>query len=146
GENWLALIGRGEGIDAKARIMNLDIGGGTKEVANVEYQDHPLCPGADLTAPLLFLGSSTIARGLMVRRMIEGVLLPALAVKLSADPKKKEKFVQLMSAEKKKERNSWNRITRQVFIPIVRWWLTDLAADRYEAVSLVNMVGAEGFV
>ena len=39
GENWIELIGRGRGTSARARLMTVDIGGGTTDISIVEYGD-----------------------------------------------------------------------------------------------------------
>jgi hypothetical protein len=132
GENWINLVGRGVGTDARVRVFNLDIGGGTTDMGIVEYRDHAPGGGVALIAELLFRDSSTLAGDFLVRRIIEEVLLPAIGEKIRHDDLLKSKFQSVLSAEKQNARGVWNRICLQVFIPIVRWWLTDLALDRYE--------------
>ena len=131
GENWLELVGRGHGTLAKARVLNLDIGGGTTDVTIVEYQDLRAGEGVDLTATVLYRDSSTIAGDGLVRRVIESVLLPALAQGL--DDEGRRAFAALLARQKGEDRARWNRLTRQVFLPIVHGWLG--AAAREESTA-----------
>lgn len=125
GENWFELIGRGKGTDAKARIMNMDIGGGTTDVAIVEYRDDIPGAGVRLNAELLHKDSSTVAGDRLVRRAIEAVLLPAIAATIE-NPQLRNRFGDMLRASKQDKTARWNRVVRQVFIPIVRYWLHGL--------------------
>jgi len=125
GENWFELIGRGKGVDAKARIMNMDIGGGTTDVAIVEYHDDIPDTGVRLNAELLHKDSSTVAGDQLVRRAIESVLLPAIASTIES-PRLREQFGEMLRAAKQDKTARWNRVVRQVFIPIIRYWLHGL--------------------
>ena len=127
GENWLELVGRGQGNDARARVMNLDIGGGTTDVTIVEYQDLRPGEGVDLAATVLYRDSSTLAGDGLVRRIIESILLPALARDLP-EPERRL-FAALLARQKGEDRARWNRITRQVFLPLVHSWLAAAAAE-----------------
>ena len=129
GENWLELVGRGHGNAARARVLNLDIGGGTTDVTIVEYQDQRAGEGVDLLATVLYRDSSTIAGDVLVRRAIESVLLPALGADLGEEERRA--FAGLLARQKGEERARWNRITRQVFLPVVYGWLG--AAGREES-------------
>jgi hypothetical protein len=129
GENWLELVGRGRGTEARARVLNLDIGGGTTDVTIIEYQDRRPGEGVDLVGTVLYRDSSTIAGDALVRRIIESVLLPALGQGLSQE--ERESFAALFSRQKGEERARWNRITRQVLLPIINGWLA--AAGREES-------------
>ncbi len=128
GENWIELVGRGSGTEAKVRIMNIDIGGGTTDIAIIEYNDEFPGPGVQLNCNLLYRDSSTIAGDALVRRAIEAVLLPALAHGLS--DREIDAFNGLLSSVKS-EVASWRRITRQILIPIIYRWLQDLTSCRY---------------
>jgi hypothetical protein len=129
GENWIELVGRGKGVDARVRIMNLDIGGGTSDIAVIEYHDENPGPGVVLNTELLFKDSSTTAGDALVRRAIEAVLLPAIRAGLMEEPA--SRFDRLLSSAKQDKGAQWNRITRQVFIPIIRRWLGDLTSGQY---------------
>jgi len=131
GENWLELVGRGKGAEATARVLNLDIGGGTTDSTIVEYQDLRPGEGVDLQATVLFRDSSTIAGDALVRRIIESVLLPAMGEGLSEEGRRA--FAGLLARQKGEDRARWNRITRQILLPIVNGWLA--AAGREEASS-----------
>jgi hypothetical protein len=39
GNNWIELVGRGKGTDARVRIINIDIGGGTTDLAIIDYRN-----------------------------------------------------------------------------------------------------------
>ena len=127
GENWLELIGRGQGNEARARVMNLDIGGGTTDVTLVEYQDLRPGEGVDLVATVLYRDSSTVAGDTLVRRIIESILLPELARDLPENERRT--FASLLARQKGEDRPRWNRITRQVFLPIVHHWLGAAALE-----------------
>lgn len=131
GENWLELIGRGHGTTARARVLNLDIGGGTTDVTLVEYQDVRAGEGVDLIATVLYRDSSTIAGDGLVRRIIESVLLPALGQGLAEEDRRA--FAGLLARQKGEDRARWNRLTRQVLLPIVHGWLG--AAAREESTA-----------
>lgn len=122
GENWLELVGRGQGTDARARVLNLDIGGGTTDVTIIEYQDLRSGEGIDLLATVLYRDSSTIAGDALVRRIIESVLLPSLGQNLAEESR--PAFTGLLGQQKREDRARWNRITRQVFLPIINGWLS----------------------
>jgi hypothetical protein len=132
GENWFELIGRGKGTEAKARIMNMDIGGGTTDVAIVEYHDDIPGAGVRLNAELLHKDSSTVAGDRLVRRAIEAVLLPAIAATIES-PQLRDRFADMLRAAKQDKTARWNRVVRQVFIPIVRYWLHGLTHPNSES-------------
>lgn len=131
GENWLSLVGRGTGSSAKARVMTIDIGGGTTDTSIIEYEDR--FPGAlvSLNATLLFKDSVTIAGDDLAKAIIEKVLLPTIAQKLGDDSARR-KFEVLFSAPPTTlaDKMEWSRIARLVFLPIVHRWFTDLAEER----------------
>ena len=129
GENWIELVGRGTGTEARARIMNIDIGGGTTDIAIIEYNDAFAGPGVKLVSNILYRDSSSIAGDALVRRAIEAVLLPAMAH--GFDEREMTAFNTLLSSNKT-EVASWRRINRQIFIPIIYRWLQDLASGRYQ--------------
>jgi hypothetical protein len=140
GRNWLSLVGRGQGQEATARILNIDIGGGTTDIAIVKYENKSPGPGANLLTELLFRESSTMAGDLLVKRVIESVLLPQIASIFDSNKDQREKFKAFMASTKTKNQNNWVRITRQVFIPIVRWWLSCLTKRQYRSESPANML------
>ncbi len=127
GENWLEIVGRGSKAEARARVLNLDIGGGTTDIAVIEYQDLRDGVGVDLRATILFRDSSTVAGDVLVQRIIERVLLPAIA---PGDPALRQTFSDLLGRQKRGgERQRWSKISRLVFVPIVRGWLGNLATE-----------------
>jgi hypothetical protein len=78
-----------------------------------------------LTAKVLYRDSSTTAGDALVRRVIERVLLPAIGARL--DNAQRTTFAAMLAKEKGSQCAAWNRITRQVFLPIVYAWLSAAA-------------------
>ena len=146
GENWFELIGRGKGTEAKARIMNMDIGGGTTDVAIVQYHDDIAGTGVRLNAELMHKDSSSVAGDRLVRRVIEAVLLPAIASTIE-NSRLREQFADMLRAAKQDKTARWNRVVRQVFIPIVRHWLHGLthpATDGGMPASPIKILSGDG--
>jgi hypothetical protein len=133
GENWISLIGREpeEGFP-KARVMTIDIGGGTTDFAIVEYEDHKIGPGVDLHATLLLKDSSSVAGDQMIREIIESVLLPKLGEQHRDDPEWRETYEDLFreGLNSNVDREKWKTITRLGFIPKVVEWISDLVENR----------------
>lgn len=97
-----------------------------------------------LKAELLYRDNTAIAGDALVRRVIEAVLLPTLGESL-VEPDLRRRFDTLMSSQKQGQRRVWNKITRLVFIPIIRWWLRALAQGRGSAnVAPAQMIGTDG--
>ena len=136
GENWVELVGRGVGVNSCVRVMNIDIGGGSTDVAMVEYRD-TLAGGVNMEAKLLFRNTSATAGDEMVKRIIERVLLPAVQDELS-DGQERHQFARLfrrsVPAEWKRMvpayRQKLSRIVRLVLIPIVNHWLRGLSSGQ----------------
>jgi hypothetical protein len=126
GENWIELVGRGRGENARVRIMNMDIGGGTSDVAIIDYKDRLAGAGVDLHANLLFKDSHRSAGDRLMLRIIEKVLLPAISKSLPESFV--ARFESKMRESKQSETQRWARVVRLVFVPIVRRWLADLSA------------------
>jgi hypothetical protein len=105
--------------------MNMDIGGGTTDVAIVEYHDDIPGAGVRLNTELLHKDSSTVAGDRLVRLAIESVLLPAIASTIES-PQLRTQFGEMLRAAKQDKTARWNRVVRQVLIPIVRYWLHGL--------------------
>ena len=130
GENWIELVGRkcGNGND-KVRLMTVDIGGGTTDIAVVEYCDLLRGEGVNLSTELLFRDSVSTAGDAIIKEIIERVLLPTLGRRFRGDDGKMTQFANFF----KKHDTShtlmakWSRITKLVLVPIVRQWLQDLA-------------------
>lgn len=129
GENWLSLIGKNniDGVPS-ARVMTIDIGGGTTDYAIVEYKDLKEGPGVDLEAALLLKDSSSTAGDQMTKDIIESVLLPKLGEQHSKDSEWRNIYEDLFREGLKDSvaREEWKVITRLGFIPIVFNWLSDL--------------------
>lgn len=140
-KGWIPLIGRKSGDNSKVRIMNIDIGGGTTDVAVIEYCDEMEKSGASfhLKPTVLFKSSTTIAGDALVKRIIEQVLLPELKIKLSRD--EVQKFNRLfsknrpltMDAKVRGLRMRLARIVRLLFVPIAHYMMVSTSAqDRGE--------------
>lgn len=135
---WLELVGRKDDSVPPvhvARIMNIDIGGGTTDVSVVEYRNHAPGHTIDLNAKLLFKNSSTIAGDSLVKEIIERVLLKLLSENLDED--EKVRFGEFF----KNPRPEWTgadntfrqkigRIVPLVLVPIVHFWLQQLTQGR----------------
>jgi len=136
-KNWLELIGRGEGREARARIMTIDIGGGTTDLAIVEYKNnHVDVPGAvDLKATLLFKDSSAVGGDILVKKIIEEVLLPSLGSDFVHDEVKRAQFEQVFRL-KDQQKEKWKRVVRLVLIPKVIQWLSLLAKNNTDPEEL----------
>lgn len=127
GDNWLELISNRGGASSNARVMTIDIGGGTTDISVVDYRDDAPGPGISLHAELLFKDSSTQAGDAVVKSVIERVLLPTIGATIRHDPQRWDRFVSLFGAphQSHTEKVEWSKITRLVFVPIVRRWLAD---------------------
>ncbi len=151
GESWIELVGRGKGNDAHVRSMNIDVGGGTTDIAIVDYVDK--LPGAQvhLEATTLFKNSSTVAGDALVKRIIESVLLPKLGGRFATNTPERERFEQFFAdppahflSKTPAFRRRLARIVRLVFIPIVNQWLKEASEDRYGNASKGNQAYAPG--
>jgi hypothetical protein len=151
GENWIELFGRGQKLDARVRIMTVDIGGGTTDISIVEYND-ALEGGVDLKATLLFRDSSSVAGDTLTKNIIESVLLPLIGARYQDDSAKAEAFENIFQRFDLKSgtKAKWSRIVKLVFLPIIRQWLKDLSAGSYKNPdtdlpwSPESIMGAEG--
>ena len=115
------------------RIMTVDIGGGTTDISIVQYCDRHDGGGVDLEAELLFRDSSSIAGDALVKEIVECVLLPSLGARFQSDPDQATAFENVFRAAHDREgsKAKWARITKLVFLPIVRQWLRDLGRGEY---------------
>ncbi len=134
GENWIKLVGRGASEkDAKVRLMTVDIGGGTTDIAVVQYADSLQGEGVNLDAKLLFRDSVSTAGDAIVKEIIEKVLLPNIGARFRDDEIKAEQFENFFLSHDTSDelKAKWSRITKLVLVPIVRQWLQDLAKGTY---------------
>lgn len=134
GENWIELVGRkAEDGAFKVRLMTIDIGGGTTDVAVVEYCDLLEGEGVHLNAKLLFRDSVTTAGDSIVKEIIERVLLPKLGERFRGDDIRMEQFANFFESHDSSDalKAKWSRITKLVLVPIVRQWLQDLAKNTF---------------
>lgn len=124
-ELWLEQVGRPDGGGTlHARIMTLDIGGGTADTSIIEYTEKnkdPKNPLKNLNAELLFKDSESTAGDILVKCIIEKVLLPSIVGGDSALLHRWNK------GQKQGEISQKQIILRQVLIPIVRFWMGRLS-------------------
>ena len=127
GDNYIELLGRKIGEESKARVMTIDVGGGTTDVSVVDYRD--LAPGAgvQLSIEMLFKDSSNQAGDAIVKRVIEKVLLPTIGASIRDNKSLWDPFCMLFNAALRnaREKAEWSKITHLVFVPIVWRWLHD---------------------
>lgn len=144
GESWFELVGCGKGCAARARIMNIDIGGGTTDVSVVEYGDVEPGTTIALETKLLFRNSVASGGDALVKRIIEVILLPLLTHELSQRVKDQEPtplFERLRSffirppteyvVAHEGFEECFARAVRLVLVPIVNRWLTDCSQATY---------------
>lgn len=112
-----------------ARIMSLDIGGGTSDVSILQYHERNAdCAAQDIAieATLLYKDTRSIAGNHIVREVIESVLLPALSPDTAAVQQAWDNWndcpTQTALCQKR-------LAIRQVLIPIVHFWLARLASN-----------------
>jgi hypothetical protein len=139
GRRWIEVLGRGKGSSAQARVMTIDIGGGTTDISIVEYQDQLEGQGVQLQARVLFKDTSTIAGDQLRKMLVEQVLLPrVLGDKHNLDRDRFEAFLAgvqtTMTAYAK-----WARYTRVLLLPIVNRWLADLVANSFEDFTITDL-------
>ena len=129
GENWIELYGRGQGDDAKVRLMTVDIGGGTMDISIVQYRDNQAGKGVTLCYNTLFKDCNSFAGDTLVNEIIGKVLLPAIGGPKIKDDDDRDNFADVFSSRadaKASDTEKWSRIIKLVFLPIVRQWLSDL--------------------
>lgn len=135
GENWIELYGRGQGDDARVRIMTIDIGGGTTDVSVVEYWDDLPGAGVALKYRPIFKDSNSYAGDRLAKEIIERVLIPAIASTKGVDLNHPDAATiedVFMAPHHQASNNAkWSRIVKLVFLPIIQQWLRDLTDDRY---------------
>ncbi len=139
GGSWIEVVGRGRGVDAKVRVMTIDIGGGTTDVSVVEYQDQLPGKGADLYARVLFKDTSTVAGDQLRKMLIERVLLPVVLGDRQGIDRKKFDVLFAGVQSSITAFATWARYTRLLFLPIVNRWLADLAANRQEPFTISDL-------
>lgn len=117
-ENWIELVGR-KGADgpAKTRIMTIDIGGGTTDIAVVEYADFLEGEGVNLDAGLLFRDCFSTAGDAIAKEIIESVLLPTLGSRFRDDEAKAGQFESFFVSHDSSDelKAKWSRISETGF-------------------------------
>ena len=139
GENWFELVGRA----GTARIMTIDIGGGTTDISVVSYRDDHPGVGADIKYELMFKESSTNAGDMLRRQIIERILLPKhLGEREGID---KRRFASLFSNKSSSLGETIRRakFVRGVLLPIVNRWLANLSKSSDEPFTVADVIDAE---
>lgn len=142
-EDWFDCFGR----DGAVRIMNLDIGGGTTDIAILQYRSDPeraSVVGAppSLVSSLLHRDGFSVAGDILVKKVIERLLVPAW---LSASGIEqyagipdallrirhffKRPSDQMFVGVDTRAQAKMARIVRLVFVPLVNRWLGALVAS-----------------
>jgi hypothetical protein len=139
GQSWLDLYGDGESVT----VMNVDIGGGTTDMAIIRYslasagKTHG--GNATMQTKLLFRDGCSIAGDMLVKRIIETVLLPAWMEACDKSQYeglpdarawvtrffKKPTHAEFAPVDSKAS-IKLARIVRLVFVPLVNQWLSQL--------------------
>lgn len=137
GENFIELFGRKlkQGDSSKrhkARVMSIDIGGGTTDYAIVEYCDNMSGSGVELTTELLFRDSVSVAGDAIVKEILEQVFLRILSEKWNPDSEERQLFESFFSESfnNQNEQETWKKICRLALVPRAVSWLEDLCQGR----------------
>lgn len=129
GRAWLDLVGRRDENDVpKARIMTVDIGGGTTDYAIFEYEDKLQGQGVKLECSLLFKDSSSCAGDGLVQALIQEMLLPAIGRNQGrAANNGKKTFEDFFTARGRTndDLQEWRKFVRLGFVPKINQWLSD---------------------
>lgn len=141
GSNRVAAVRREDAVAAQqaptqyeyhARVMTIDIGGGTCDTSIVEYRNG-MNAGTALRYNTLFRDCSTTAGDAVIQKLIEKILLPAMLEVRGVDPDTESgreiwrRFRSLMGARRTGgDHPVWQRIVSRVFLPVIRQWLTDM--------------------
>lgn len=141
-DDWFECYGR----EGAVRIMNLDIGGGTTDIAVLQYQKNPEHQDTSggppsLVSRLLHRDGFSVAGDVLVKKVIERLLLPAWMEASGLDQyagipdamiRIKQFFQrpsdQMFVGVDTRAQAKIARITRLVFVPLVNRWLRALAS------------------
>ena len=130
GDNWLDLYGKKteKNKTSTIRIMSIDVGGGTSDIAIIEHQDKIVGHGVDLHSKLLFRDSTSIAGDFMMRKVLEEVLLPSMAAGGAAQAK--EEWAEFWCGSNGQEKDKRPELLQRFLLPAMRGWLSALIAKR----------------
>ncbi len=83
GDNWLELYGRPQkqGDRYTSRVMSIDIGGGTTDIAIIEYADEMRGSGVRLSTRHLFGDSVAVAGDMVIEKILKEVIFPKLCAR-----------------------------------------------------------------
>jgi hypothetical protein len=135
GDSWINLYGN----EGSVVVMNLDIGGGTSDLAIIQYRNKGGADAVALRSKLLFRDGHPIAGDMLVKAIIEKVLLPAW-VKASDTgqyqkvPSAQDWLTLLFKMPTYRDitavdpfvQQKLMRVIRLVFVPLVNEWLQRL--------------------
>ncbi len=122
-----------------ARVISIDIGGGTTDTAVVDYHGTPGRLGVALHCSVLFRDSWSTGGDYIVKEVIERVLLPMLCHDLASEPAREACRRQMHIPDRPQpEKERWNSFTRLIFVPIVHYWLSRLSMERPEPMRPVE--------
>ncbi len=137
GETWFDLYGREDRIV----VMNIDVGGGTTDVAVIEYNQKKQVRSktVSLQPNLLFRDGNTIAGDALVKTIIESIILPTWIEESEEGqfdrlPEARDWIMRFFLSPGNQEfrdidpraQERLKRIIRLVFIPIANEWLRRL--------------------
>jgi len=160
GVSWLEVYGKEDRII----VMNVDVGGGTTDIAIIEYLQKrgTRSTTVSLQPNLLFRDGNTIAGDTLVKTIIERILIPAW-IKASYEnelkkmPEARDWMVRFFMSPGNQEfldvdpraQEKLKRIIRLIFIPLVNEWLGRLTRTEgksdagWESISVRDFVDAE---
>jgi len=125
--NFFELYGNGE----KVRVLSLDIGGGTQDVAIIDYSNET--KKLKLDTAVIFADSNRQAGDDLIRQLIKNVLLPHIGKK-EENKEKYEKFLKCIDGPEHQAAHTiyLSKIKRDVFLPIIKSWLEDFNIESYK--------------
>ncbi len=121
-DKFFTLYGNG----TNARVLSLDIGGGTQDIAIIDYAYE----NNSLNATVLYADSNREAGDNLIKTLIENILLPYIGKK-EEDIEKYNKFIKCINGENFDDSTTYyySLIKRNIFIPIVETWLEDFNTE-----------------
>lgn len=127
--NFFELYGSGEAV----RVLSLDIGGGTQDIAIIDYTTNSEKKEIDLSAVVIFADSNRKAGDDLIRRLIKNILLPYIGKKEDST-NDYEAFLECIDGPGNIAAFTiyYNIIKREVFIPIIQSWLQDFNIESYK--------------
>ncbi len=155
-DTWFDLYGTGGGVT----VMNIDIGGGTTDIAAIRYTrvDEPANGGGrggrvTLRPNLLYKDGHTIAGDVLVKRLIETVVLPAWlgskgAAAFAGNTEARNLVVSLLTSPRQNPVNTilpgatarLGRIVRLAFVPLANEILKRLTVAERDGTASIRPI------